>query len=97
MGYKLGYHILVLPSQVLLIISDLTNKILLYICMNQHASRLLKKFCDLLEALPKYVTFPGRDKKAPSSETNLHRYSPANSALKDVISIVLEVSVEVML
>ena len=30
MGYKLGYHILVLPSQVLLINSVLTNEVLLY-------------------------------------------------------------------
>ena len=31
MGYKLGYHILVLPNQVLLINSVLTNEVLLYI------------------------------------------------------------------
>ena len=31
MGYKLGYHILVLPNQVLLINSVLTNQVLLYI------------------------------------------------------------------
>ena len=30
MGYKLGYHILVLPNQVLLINSVLTNEVLLY-------------------------------------------------------------------
>ena len=37
MGYKLGYHILVLPNQVLLINSVLTNEVLLcvhaYKCM----------------------------------------------------------------
>ena len=31
MGYKLGYHILVLPNQVLLINSVLTNEVLLYV------------------------------------------------------------------
>jgi hypothetical protein len=31
MGYKLGYHILVLPDQVLLINSVLTNEVLLYV------------------------------------------------------------------
>ena len=31
MGYKLGYHILVLPNQVLLINGVLTNEVLLYI------------------------------------------------------------------
>ena len=31
MGYKLGYHILVLPDQVLLINSVLTNKVQLYV------------------------------------------------------------------
>ena len=30
MDYKLGYHILVLPNQVLLINSVLTNEVLLY-------------------------------------------------------------------
>ena len=30
MGYKLGYRILVLPNQVLLINSVLTNEVLLY-------------------------------------------------------------------
>ena len=30
MGYKLRYHILVLPNQVLLIISVLTNKVIQY-------------------------------------------------------------------
>jgi hypothetical protein len=30
-GYKLGYHILVLPNQVLLINSALTNEVLLYV------------------------------------------------------------------
>ena len=30
MGYKLGYHILVLPNQVLLINSVLTDEVLLY-------------------------------------------------------------------
>ena len=30
MGYKLGYHILVLPNQVLLINSVLINEVLLY-------------------------------------------------------------------
>ena len=33
MGYKLGYHILVLPNQVLLINSVLTNEVLLYVQM----------------------------------------------------------------
>ena len=33
MGYKLGYHILVLPNQVLLINSVLTNEVLLYGCI----------------------------------------------------------------
>ena len=31
MGFKLGYHILVLPNQVLLINSVLTNEVLLYV------------------------------------------------------------------
>ena len=31
MGYKLGYHILVLPNQVLLINSVHTNEVLLYV------------------------------------------------------------------
>ena len=31
MGYRLGYHILVLPNQVLLISSVLTNEVLLYV------------------------------------------------------------------
>ena len=31
MGYKLGYHILVLPNQVLHINSVLTNEVLLYV------------------------------------------------------------------
>ena len=31
MGYRLGYHILVLPNQVLLINSVLTNEVLLYL------------------------------------------------------------------
>ena len=31
MGYKLEYHILVLPNQVLLINSVLTNEVLLYV------------------------------------------------------------------
>ena len=30
MGYKLGYHILVLPNQALIINSVLTNEVLLY-------------------------------------------------------------------
>ena len=34
MGYKLGYHILVLPNQVLHINSVLPNKVLLYITLN---------------------------------------------------------------
>jgi hypothetical protein len=33
MGYKLGYHILVLPNQVLLINSVLTNEVILYIAV----------------------------------------------------------------
>ena len=31
MGYKLGYHILVLPNQVVLINSVLTNEVLLHL------------------------------------------------------------------
>ena len=34
MGYKLGYHILVLPNQVLLVNSVLANEVLLYVCLN---------------------------------------------------------------
>ena len=36
MGYKLGYHILVLPNQILLINSVLTNEVLLYISTPSH-------------------------------------------------------------
>ena len=36
MGCKLGYHILVLPNQVLLINSVLTNKVLLYVLEYMH-------------------------------------------------------------
>ena len=35
MGYKLGYHILVLPNQVLLINSVLTSEVLLYLTIQQ--------------------------------------------------------------
>ena len=46
MGYKLGYHILVLPNKVLLINSVLTNEVLLYtyICMQQVAIQLPPPF-----------------------------------------------------
>ena len=46
MGYKLGYHILVLPNQVLLINSVLTNEVLLYVFYDKtKVSTVLNKFC----------------------------------------------------
>ena len=45
MGYKLGYHILVLPNQVLLINSVLTNKVLLYTIVGSMLIHSIHSLC----------------------------------------------------
>ena len=45
MGYKLGYHILVLPNQVLLINSVLTNEVLLCVLPHTHSAYLRTYIC----------------------------------------------------
>ena len=44
MGYKLGYHILVLPNQVLLINSVLTNEVLLYVHVHTGENYLTSEY-----------------------------------------------------
>ena len=44
-GYKLGYHILVLPNQVLLINSDHTNEVLLHVPTYAHGHVCISVIC----------------------------------------------------
>ena len=55
MGYKLGYHILVLPNQVLLNNSVLTNEVLLYYIMHMKKALMTHSVSSSSKIIHTYV------------------------------------------